>query len=201
MTETTVRDLLRRWRVPLALAGTLVVIQASGLRGALEYRRAAVLHGEVWRVLSGSLVHLGWAHLARDLAGLFLIWGLLARHLDELEWLGVLLVSFVSVGAGLLAFSPEIAWYVGISGVLFGLFTAGALLEWRARPIYAGALLAGMVGVIIWTLMRGTLPGETVGLGGRVVPQAHLYGAMGGAAAVTLRGALRARSAARASSA
>lgn len=172
--------ILRRWRVPLILAALLVALQAVRGRNALEYRRAAVLHGQVWRLLTGSLVHLGWVHLARDLAGLFLIWGLLAHVLEERSWLWALLASAAAVGLGLLA-DPGIAWYVGISGVLFGLFCAGALGEFRQRPRYAGALLLGMMAVIAWTLHAGALPGEAAGLGGNVVPQAHLYGAIGGA--------------------
>jgi len=55
-------------------------------------------------------------------------------------------------------------------------------------------LLFGMVTIIGWTLYAGALPGETAGLDGRVVPQAHLYGALGGAMFVAVRTALRTRS-------
>lgn len=183
----TLRRLLRTWRLPLLLALLLVALQALGLRDALEYRRDAVLHGQLWRLLTGNLVHLGWVHLLRDLAGLFLIWGLFAPRLSERSWLALMLVCAAAVGLGLFALSPQIAWYVGISGVLFGLFCTGALLEWRRRPLYAGALLLGMAAVIAWTLRAGALPGETRDLGGAVVPQAHLYGALGGAAFMLLR--------------
>ena len=151
-----------------------------------------MLQGQVWRLLTGNLVHLGWVHLARDTAGLFLIWGLVAQSLDRRSRLWVLCVCGLAVGVGLLAFNPAIGWYVGISGVLFGLFCAGALSQLRERPVYAGALLCGMTAVIAWTLYAGALPGETRDLGGRVVPQAHLYGALGGALFISVRAALRA---------
>ena len=178
---------LRRWRMPLVLAAALAAFQAAGWTPALEYRRAAVLHGEVWRLLTGSFVHLGWVHLGRDALGLLLIWGLFSEALDERAWLGVLLLSALAVGLGLLAFSPQIAWYVGISGSLFGLYCAGALVEFPKRPGYSAALLLAMAAVIGWTLHAGALPGETRGLGGKVVPQAHLYGAIGGAVFVLIR--------------
>lgn len=184
-------DLLRRWRIPLGLAALLVALQASGWHGGLEYRRAAVLQGQLWRLLTGNLVHLGWAHLLRDVVGLMLIWKLFAGWLAERTWLWVLAASAVAVGVGLLAFSPGVAWYVGISGALFGLFSAGALSVGRKQPVYAGSLLLGMTAVIAWTLHAGALPGETAGLGGAVVPQAHLYGAIGGAVAFLLCDALR----------
>ena len=69
------RRLWRLWRVPCALALLLAVLQAAGWRRALEYRRSALLQGQVWRLVTGSFVHLGWDHLLRDLLGLFLIWG------------------------------------------------------------------------------------------------------------------------------
>ena len=193
MTSALGRLILRRWRLPLVLAATLAAFQVAGWTPALEYRRAALLRGEVWRLLTGNFVHLGWLHLSRDVLGLFLIWGLYHEAFDERTWLGVLLVSALAVGAGLLAFSPQIAWYVGISGVLFGFFCAGALSEFPKRPVYSGALLLGMVAVIGWTLHAGALPGETRGLGGKVVPQAHVYGAIGGALFVLIRTARRAR--------
>ena len=167
-------------------------LQAAGLRQPLEYRRSAVLRGELWRLVTGNLVHLGWMHLARDLVGLFLIWALVGDSLDERSWLWASGTSALAVGLGLLVFSPEISWYVGISGVLFGLFCAGVLCQARDHPTYACALLLGMVTIIAWTWYAGALPGETAGLGGRVVPQAHLYGALGGAAFIVVRSVLRA---------
>lgn len=187
----TVRRLLREWRLPLLLAALLALLQAAGLRYSLEYQRGAVLHGQVWRVLTGSFVHLGWVHLVRDLAGLCLVWGLFAHWLDERAWLCLVTGCALAVGVGLLAFDSRVTWYVGISGVLFGMFCAGALCEYRTRPLYASSLLLGMAGVIAWTLLAGALPGETASLGGKVVPQAHLFGALGGGLILLLRAALR----------
>lgn len=180
------------WRAPTGLAVLLALLQAAGVRHALEYRRTAVLRGQVWRLVTGNLVHLGWVHLARDVAGLFLIWALVAQSLGRRSRVWVMAVCGLAVGLGLLVFNPQIEWYVGISGVLFGLLCAGVLSQLRERPLFAGALLVGMTAVIGWTLYAGALPGETRGLGGRVVPQAHLYGALGGAAFILVRAALRA---------
>ena len=171
----------------------LVALPAAGLRQVLEYRRAAVLQGQVWRLVTGNLVHLGWVHLVRDLAGLFLIWALTVDSLGEQACLWVRCASGLAVGAGLLLFSPASAWYVGISGALFGLFCAGALCQLRQRPLFAGAMLLGMAAILAWTLYAGALPGETAGLGGAVVAQAHLYGALGGAGFISARAVVRAQ--------
>jgi len=172
---------LKLWRVPLALALSLIVLQASRLKPALEYSREAVYHGQIWRLLTGNLVHLGWTHLTRDLAGLGLIWALVFRDLTERDAVWVLSVSALFVGIGLLLFDPAVTWYVGISGALFGLYTAGALRILRQRRLFGIVLLLGMLAIIAWSLFAGGLPGEATGLGGAVIPQAHLYGAIGGA--------------------
>ncbi len=178
---------LRRWRVPLALSALLVLLQIVEARSALEYRRTAVFQGELWRVVTGSLVHIGWLHLSRDVAGLLLIWALVGQLLTERCWLFVLVTSAIAVGLGLLVFNPRIEWYVGISGVLFGMFCAGALAQYPERPRYSIGLIIGMSGIIAWTWYAGALPGETAGLGGPVVPQAHLYGALGGLTVILMR--------------
>lgn len=181
MTESS-RIRLRPWRIPIALTALVFLLQIVESKSALEYRRTAILNGELWRLLTGSLVHLGWVHLFRDIAGLFLIWGLRGHELNERMWLCVLLTSALAVGLGLLIFSPHVTWYVGLSGALFGAFCAGTVAQLREHPRYASGMLLAMTGLIAWTWYAGALPEETAGLGGRVVPQAHLYGALGGAA-------------------
>ena len=177
-------EYLKPWRVPIGLSAALIALQLSGLRGALDYSREAIREGQLWRLLTGNVVHLGWMHLARDLAGLGLIWWLVSRYLSERSALWALSVSALSVGLGLLIFSPGIEWYVGISGALFGLYTAGVLRMCKARLVLGVTLLLGMLGILAWSLYAGGLPGETAGLGGAIVPQAHMYGAMGGAVSV-----------------
>jgi rhomboid family GlyGly-CTERM serine protease len=188
---------LKPWRVPIALSGLLIALQASGMRPALEYSRQAVHAGQVWRLATGNLVHLGWMHLIRDLAGLGLIWALVLRNLNERSAVWVLSLSALCVGIGLLLFDPGIGWYVGISGALFGLYTAGALSICKQRRPFGIALLLGMLGILGWSLYAGALPGETTDLGGAVVPQAHLYGAIGGAATLAVLEWLKVRRSAR----
>lgn len=190
-TVSSPRALWLHWRAPLILAALLVSLQAAGWRQALEYQRAAVLRGELWRLVTCNSVHLGWMHLARDLAGLFLIWSLVGDSLDERSWLWALGATALAVGLGLLVFNPDIRWYVGISGVLFGLCCAGVLCQLPSRPVFSAGLLLGLISIIAWALDAGALPGETAGLGGKVVPQAHLYGALGGAVFIAIRTALR----------
>ncbi len=172
---------LRRWAIPLALGLLCTLLQVLPARTLLQYQRAQILHGQLWRLLTGNLVHLGWGHLLHDLLGLGLIWLLFGALLRPRVWLALLLWDGLAVGLGLLLFSPQVQWYVGISAVLYGLFTTGCLALLRRRPRYAALLLAGMAALITWSLLAGPLPAQDWGLDGPVLPIAHLYGAAGAA--------------------
>lgn len=176
------------WWIPLTLTLLCALLQLLPARALLQYQRDAVLHGQYWRLLSGNLVHLGWGHLLHDLVGLWLIWLLFAPLLRARAWLALLLTDALAVGLGLLLFSPQVAWYVGISAVLYGLFAAGCLAQWRSRPLWAGLLLAGEAALLAWSNLVGPLPAESWGMDGPVLPIAHVYGATGGLLFMLARG-------------
>jgi len=103
-----------------------------------------------------------------------------------LDWLFVLLFSAIVTGLGLYWFHPGLIWYVGLSGVLHGLFIYGAIREIRFYPFSGYALLLLICAKLFWEYMNGALPGSESMTGGRVVVEAHLYGAIAGLAAVFL---------------
>lgn len=168
----------------LALSSLLIALAGPSASVSLRYERAAILDGELWRLVSGHLVHLGWSHLVLNLAGLALIWGLFQRQLATFEWWWAWIASTAAVSVGLFFFERDLAWYVGLSGVLHGLFIAGLLLAIR-RDYWWGdaALLVIVLGKLAWEQIYGSLPGTTEMAGGNVVVAAHLYGAVGGALA------------------
>ena len=164
----------------LAIASILIALLGDGAAETLRYQRDAILHGEVWRLLSGHLAHLGWPHLWLNLGGLALIWFLFHKQLSAGAWWLVLLVSSLSVSGGLLLFNPELSWYVGLSGVLHGLFLAGLIAGLRAQAWGDWLLLAAVSAKLIWEQVNGALPGTAEAAGGNVIVDAHLSGAIGG---------------------
>ncbi len=156
--------------------------------GGLGYRRSLVSDGEIWRLFTAHLVHLGWRHLALNGAGLALVFALYWRWLSWgrfLAWTGA---SMLAVAVGLWVFSPQVLWYVGFSGVLHGLLVAGAVCEFHAGR-RDGALILVLVALkLIWEQLQGPLPGVELATGGPVVVEAHLYGALGGLAAALAQG-------------
>jgi rhomboid family GlyGly-CTERM serine protease len=164
------------------------MIGGHDLRLWMRFDRTAVLHGEVWRLVSAHIAHLGWKHLAMNLAGLALIWMLFNRVYSTTQWLVALVISMLGVGSGVLAFLPAVHWYVGLSGVLHGLFVAGALASLAAGYRAELLLLGLLVAKLGWEQWHGALPGSESFAGGTVLVESHLFGAIAGllAAAVLL---------------
>lgn len=165
----------------LTLCVTLVMVFGSAANDWLRFDRDAILHGEVWRLLTAHLAHLTWSHLAMNVAGLWLIWLLFGKGLSTRYWLLILVGSAVGVSLGLLAFRADILWYVGLSGVLHGLFISGCLMDLRSGRKDALLLLVLIVIKLAWEQASGPLPGSEATAGGKVVVDAHLYGAICGA--------------------
>lgn len=174
-----------RWLLGLTLA-LLVLLALGGEQTAqlLRYERAAILGGELWRLLTGHLVHGSMQHLLLNGAGLLLIGALFPRDYPVGEWLFIGFLSMAAIDLGFVFYEPQLTWYVGISGVLHGALAAGAASWWeRESRVSALALAALLIGKLTWEQVQGALP-----LSGDlpVVVDAHLYGALGGALAAAV---------------
>jgi rhomboid family GlyGly-CTERM serine protease len=172
-----------------ALAGLLVALALPGSRAAqvLRYERAALAAGQWWRLVSAHLVHFDVRHLALNLAGFALLWWLYAPDARPRDWLVVLIVSALTVSAGLWFLDPGVGWYLGASGMLHGAWAAAALAAWPRWRLEAGLTAAVLVGKLALERWHGPLAG---GLDAAlpVVTAAHRYGALGGlGAAAALR--------------
>lgn len=171
-------------------AVTLLLLQAATpLHPAMEYRHA-VLAAEPWRALTAHLVHINWTHALINAAAWFVVVRLFAPELKAWrQWL-VLVVSALAITLVLALLHPTIAWYRGFSGVLHGVFFAGAtcwlLATLRGRGTDVAALwlpavlvLGGWVKVLL-EQPGGSLTPYADWLGAGTVPQAHLAGAVTG---------------------
>lgn len=192
------RDAAARQRMLIPAACILLsgLLQLGGPVTAdwLRYDRAHTLAGEFWRLLSAHLIHLGWRHWAFNAAALAMVFALYGRELSPGTFLWWALISALSVGLGLLLCAPSVSWYLGLSGVLHGLVVAGAVTELRPHPAGSIAVLALLTLKLAWEQRWGPLPGSESLVGGSVVVDAHLFGALGGLVATVLRPRIPARS-------
>ena len=165
-------------------------LQSAGMASTLQFDRGLIDQGQIWLLLTGHLGHLNWAHWGLNMAGLVVVAVFFSLYGSVLDWLFVLLFSATVTGLGLYWFHPELIWYVGLSGVLHGLFIYGAIREIRYYPVSGYVLVLLLSGKLYWEYMNGALPGSEEMTGGRVIVEAHLYGAIAGLAAVSLTYAL-----------
>lgn len=175
-----------QWLAILLIAAGLLLVGGESVREWLRFERAAIADGELWRLLTGHLVHLGWSHFALDAVGLCLVWYLVGESLTAAGWAIVGIASIGAIDAGFWFMNPELQWYVGLSGLLHGILAGGILASLRrprAEILVLGLLLCAK---LAWEQAYGPLPGTETASGGPVVVDAHLYGSIGGVLAVTL---------------
>ena len=164
----------------LVLAVVSLGSQAFDWSESWRYDRGLVEQGSVWLLFSAHLVHLNWSHWALNMAGLAIVAFFFSAHGSFKQWLAVVLVSSCVISAGLWLWLPDIQTYVGLSGVLHGLFLFGALREVRYYPVSGYVLLTVLIAKLIWEFFNGAMPGSENMTGGRVLTEAHLLGAIGG---------------------
>lgn len=185
--------MLERAPVALALAGACVVGACAGepAASALAWERGAILHGEVWRLWSGHLVHYSLSHGAAD-ALAFLAMGMLAEPLvGSRRFAAILAGGTLSMSLGLLAFVPALDEYRGASGLAMLVASLAGVLVWREQP--GARWFVGAAGLALAAKLLGDAGGHAFTLAGLPVGvtvswQAHaLGGLLGVCAAFTLR--------------
>ena len=165
-----------------ALLGTcllLALLELGGepLRGLLSYDRAGIARGEWWRLFSAHFVHLDAGHAFLNGLGVVLMWALFARDFSPLRWIAIYLFASLAISAGLWWLNPDIHWYVGASGALHGVMTAGTLAHLRRRDLDGWILAAFIVVKLSYEQFAGSMPFSGAS---NTVVDAHLYGAIGG---------------------
>ncbi len=170
------------WLVPgiLVLCALVLLLAGDSGREWLRFDRAGIAAGEVWRLLTGHLVHLGASHTWLNLAGLVLVWFLVGRAYSWKQWLWVMAGSIGAIDAGLWFGAPALEWYVGLSGLLHGMLAAGIVAGLAERSGEAALLGIVVAGKLAWEQFAGPLPGSETTSGGAVIVDAHLYGVVGG---------------------
>lgn len=156
------------------------------LGDVLEYRRP-LLAAEPWRLVTGHFVHLSLLHAMLNGVALLLLGRLFADRLRTVEFWAMLGLAPLLISLVFWAVMPELIWYRGLSGSLHALYFTGCVV-WirtttgRSRWLPIAALFGGTIKVLLEQPWDTSFPFREW-LGAAVVPQAHLVGAVIGAAA------------------
>jgi len=178
------------WSVVASLVTICSVLSFSGasIRDALAFTRDGIAAGRLWPLATGHLVHLDASHAAVDIASLVLVaWIFSADLASSTEQVLVLAAGAVAVDAGLWFLHPEVARYVGLSGLLHAWFAAGVAV-WIAsvfddpvdRRRVAWGVLLGIGLIVKLALEAGDRSIWAASFGWPVVTAAHRWGAAGG---------------------
>ena len=176
---------MKRFPWITAALAALTAMAALVPADALEYDRSRVAAGEVWRLLTGQMVH--WtARMAIFDLGMLLGLGIWLEAQGDRRLAAVTLALGGALSAlAVHALSPDLLVYRGSSGVASALFVLAAVRiaespeSWsRTLALIAVALFLAKAAFEVLagqTLFAGPLPS-----GVRVVPLVHLLGGLGG---------------------
>ncbi len=151
----------------------------------IAYDRKEILSGQWWRMISCSFKHFGLSHGLLNCLGLGFIF-MLFDTVSFAQWTWVFLCSALSVSLGLLWLDPQVAWYIGFSGVLHGFLIFGAIISFRLQPAINGLVLVAIAGKLAHEQLVGADINLENLIGGSVLVNAHLYGGVGGVIAALL---------------
>ena len=161
-----------------------------GMRIQLLYDRSAMLHHEMWRMLTCHWVHLSGDHLFWS-AMTFLGLGSLCELMDKKKYFATVAVSAVLIPAAIWWRMPDLIIFGGLSGLdcaLYALLMVMLIkreIQSRSRIWIAffSVLLVGLIAKITYETVTGLTIFVSNAHSGMVpVPLAHLVGGVVGTA-------------------
>lgn len=110
----------------------------------LSWNKLAIEHGQWWRLITGVLVHANWLHCAINLIALTIISLLYAKLFNPWQWLSLIITLIVISNTILLLFT-HLSDYVGLSGLLHGLFIYALLKQFPKHKIESSLLFLATI--------------------------------------------------------
>ncbi len=156
----------------------LLELGGNPVRESLRYDRVAIADGQWWRLVTGNLVHLGWWHLFLNEMGVAVYVLLCPEPISASVWVRRLLLLGIGMSAGLYFAAPGLVRYVGLSGVMHGLFVLGLGRQVVKKDLIAFGCLAYLIGKLGWELFAGAPVSDEAAIGGHVALDSHLWGAI-----------------------
>ena len=166
-----------------AAAGGIFLL--PGLGGQLQYDRAAIAAGEIWRLVSGHWTHYSLDHFFWDILA-FAATAVACERKSRARFLACVVIAALAISCAVWVLLPGMRIYRGLSGIDSALFTLLIADLWedqrqtgqRRSQVLAASCLAAFLAKIAFELLTGRnvfvsgLDAGTVG-----VPLAHLVGA------------------------
>lgn len=147
-----------------------------------DLSRAAIAHGEYWRLLTSAFLHANLLHIASNMFVLYIMGTMLEPVIGRARFAIIYFVSLLAGSLGVLVAQPT-GFAIGASGAIFGLMGAGVIvlrqrginpmqsglplwiginlvLTFSIAGISIGAHIGGLIGGILVALVLFELPGR-----------------------------------------
>jgi len=181
--EKNFNEFFRQWwfSVSVMLLICLTTLLPEGIIHQLALTHDPISNGEVWRIVTSQFVHLGFNHTLLNLVGYLIIAASFREDISPKEESIALGLCVLGVGIGIYLFNPEIGWYVGLSGAIYGILTHYLIIGWRRSAVLSAFFALYLLGKFIYEQMIAGPDTFTAGIiGGAVAIDSHLYGAITG---------------------
>lgn len=162
----------------LLLLATLAYFFPQALN-SLEFNRTAIEQYELWRLFTAHFYHTNLNHLLLNIGGLVLLWLLHGQFYQTKIFLALCFNSALLTSLGLLFFT-DMSLYVGLSGILHGIFLWGALRDIQSHEKTGYLLVLGLMAKLIYEQVVGASAEVASLINANVAVDAHLYGAISG---------------------
>ncbi len=164
----------------VAVIAVMAYLFDNELADFFVYNRQLISQGEFWRIFTGHFFHTNGYHLLLNLAALILLWALHGQFYTLKNYSLLFITSILVCSAGLYFLSTDIRQYVGLSGVLHGIFVFGALMDIRHHDKTGYLLFTGVWLKIGHEQFYGASEDVSTLINASVAIDAHLWGAIGG---------------------
>jgi len=146
----------------------------------LRYQNDVISTLEFWRLFTGHWVHLNWTHWLLNNLGFILLAALTKVNWRLSFWIKLILIHSLFISLMLLLLNPQLHWYVGFSGLLYGLYIVAAWLSYNKDKFISIMIMALVFIKIGLEQLFGSEVSTQALLGAPVVVDAHAYGLLCG---------------------
>lgn len=159
----------------------------------LAYYHTGINQFELWRLISASFCHTNFNHLLMNVFGLIVTLVLFIDSFKIIKIFPLIMFNSLFVGVMLFFFEAQVIWYVGLSGVLHGLFSYGVCTDLKNNDRWGYILGSGLIIKIAYEQLFGAAQSTIDLINAPVLVNAHFYGALAGVVFYLLKRVLKNR--------
>ena len=146
----------------------------------LAFDRMQIEQFQWWRLLTANLLHTNANHLLLNLIAVALLWALHGQYFRLGQYTLMFFILCISTTLLIYGFAKQLQWYVGLSGVLHGVFLIGAYFDIKQGMKTGWLLLIGVLIKVGHEQIFGASQDIADLINATVAIDAHLFGTISG---------------------